>query len=228
VKKLNIYIVEDEPLIAATIETALEKQGFQVIGDAETFDEAILEIKQLKPDLVLLDIQLEGEKDGVDLALQLDQRNIPYLFLTSQTDPDTISRVKQTQPLGFIVKPFTESGLRSQIELAWHNFALTRDDFLIFKSEGQTYKVNQKDIRYLKAFDNYCYVVTPNHQYLVPKTLKHTSENLNPTHFAKPHRSYVVNLRKVTSVGLDHIILDGETIPLTLGNKELMKQKLEK
>lgn len=227
-KKLNIYIVEDEPLIAATIETALEKQGFQVVGDAETYEESISEIKQLKPDLVLLDIQLEGEKDGVDLALQLDQRNIPYLFLTSQTDPNTISRVKQTQPLGFIVKPFTESGLRSQIELAWHNFALTRDDFLIFKSEGQTYKVNQKDIRYLKAFDNYCYVVTPSHQYLVPKTLKHTSENLNPTHFAKPHRSYIVNLRNVSSVGVDHIILDGETIPLTAGNKEVLKQKLRK
>ena len=133
---MRIYIVEDEPLITATIETALTKQGFKVVGDDESYEVAFEEIKQLKPDLVLLDIQLEGEKDGIDLALQLDQRNIPYLYLTSQTDPQTVLRVKETHPLGFIVKPFTETGLRSQIELAWHNFALTRDDFLIFKSES--------------------------------------------------------------------------------------------
>lgn len=225
--ELRIYIVEDEPLIAATIETALKKQGFSVIGEAETYEEALSEIKQLKPDLVLLDIQLEGEKDGIDLALQFDQRNIPYLYLTSQTDPETISRVKQTHPLGYIVKPFTEAGLRSQIELAWHNFALTRDDFLIFKSDGQTYKVNQKDIKYLRAFDNYCYVITQDNEYLVPKTLKHTSETLNPAHFGKPHRSFVVNLRRVTSVGLDSLKLDGETIPLSSGHKESIKQKLQ-
>ena len=223
---MRIYIVEDEPLITATIETALTKQGFKVVGDDESYEVAFEEIKQLKPDLVLLDIQLEGEKDGIDLALQLDQRNIPYLYLTSQTDPQTVLRVKETHPLGFIVKPFTETGLRSQIELAWHNFALTRDDFLIFKSEGQTYKVNQKEVKYLKAFDNYCYVITDHHEYLIPKTLKHTSETLNWAHFVKPHRSFVVNLRKVSSVGLDHLLVDGTTIPLTASNKELILQKL--
>jgi len=224
---LRIYIVEDEPLITATIETALTKHGLVVVGDAQDYEDALEEIRSLKPNLVLLDIQLDGDKDGIDLAVELDHRNIPYLYLTSQTDPHTIERVKATHPLGYIVKPFTESGLRSQIELAWHNFALTRDDYLIFKSEGQTYKLNQKDIRYLKAFDNYCYVVTDSHEYLVPKTLKHTSENLNPVHFAKPHRSYIVNLRRVSAVSTDHIIVDGQIVPLSAGQKDLFKTKIK-
>lgn len=226
-KNPTIYIIEDEPLIAATIETALKKQGFNVLGDAENYTDALEAIKKMKPDLVLLDIQLEGDKDGVDLAMEFDKRNLPYIFLTSQTDPHTIERVKKTQPLGFIAKPFTEAGLRTNIELAWHNFSLTKEEFLLFNSEGQTYKVNQRDIFYLKAFDNYCYVVTDKHSYLVPKTLKYTSINLNPIHFAQPHRSYFINLRKVNSISRDKINVAGEDIPLSASNKENIKQKLQ-
>ena len=225
-QKLSILIVEDEPLIAATIETALKKQGFYVIGDVETYEEALTEISTSKPDLVLVDIQLEGEKDGIDLATALDKRYIPYLYLTSQTDPSTISRVKETKPLGFIVKPFTEAGLRSNIELAWHNFSLTKDEFLIIKSEGETYKLNQEDILYLKAFDNYCYVITEAHSFLVPKTLKFTSESLNPVHFAKTHRSFIVNLRKVSKMTIDSLVVAGHSVPLTASHKEDIKLKL--
>ncbi|MCW5518916.1 response regulator [Aureitalea sp. L0-47] len=223
---LKIFIVEDEPLIAVTIETALLKQGFSVLGDAENYEEAIAAVQKEKPDLVLLDIQLEGEKDGVELAMEFDKRKIPYLYLTSQTDPETVNRVKETHPLGFIVKPFTEAGLRSHIELAWHKLSSTKNEFLVIKSEGETYKLNQQDILYLKAFDNYCYVVTKDHSYLVPKTLKFTSEGLNPAHFAKPHRSFVVNLRKVSKMTLDSLEIEGDLIPLSASNKESIKEKL--
>ena len=223
---LRIYIVEDEPLIVVTIETALEKYGFEVAGDAESFEDAITDIKKNKPDLVLLDIQLEGEKDGIDLALEFERRNIPYLFLTSQTDPGTVERVKQTHPLGFIVKPFTEAGLRSNIELAWHNLSQSKDEFLVIKSEGETYRLDQSEILYLKAFDNYCYVVTEKHKYLVPKTLKHTAEGLNPTHFVRSHRSFVVNLRKISKMTTDTLIVDGQSVPLSSTNKELIKERM--
>lgn len=223
---LDIYIVEDEPLIVATIETALQKYGFNIVGDAESYEDALADIRRNKPDLVLLDIQLEGQKDGIDLALEFDRRHIPYLFLTSQTDPGTVERVKQTQPLGFIVKPFTESGLRSNIELAWHNLSQSKDDFLIIKSEGETYRLDQKEILYIKAFDNYCYVVTEKHTYLVPKTLKHTAEGLNPTHFVRSHRSFVVNLRKITKMTTYTVLVNNQSIPLSAANKELIKERL--
>ena len=130
VKSLNIYIVEDEPLIVSTIEVALRKQGFYAVGDAEDYFTALNDIERLRPDLVLVDIQLSGSKDGVDLAEALDKRKQPYLFLSSQTDPNTIDRVKHTNPLGYIVKPFTETGLRTNIELAWHNYSDSKQHFL--------------------------------------------------------------------------------------------------
>ncbi len=226
-KALNIYIVEDEPLIAATVETALKKQGFKVMGDSDEYDEALQAIDKKRPDLVLVDIQLEGAKDGIDLAIQLDKRKIPYIYLTSQTDPSTIERIKQTEPLGYIVKPFTEAGLRSNIELAWHNFSLTAEEFILLKSEGRTHKVNQASIHYLKAFDNYCYVITSSDKYLVPHTLKHTSEQLNLKNFVQPHRSYWVNLLKISSVATSNLSVNGEIIPLSASRKENILARLK-
>ncbi|WP_186991925.1 LytR/AlgR family response regulator transcription factor [Constantimarinum furrinae] len=225
-KSLNIYLVEDEPLIVATITTTLINQGFNVIGNSDEYEEALIAIDKSLPNLVLLDIHLEGVKDGIDLAKQLDERNIPYLYLTSQTDPHTITRVKETQPLGFIVKPFTEAGLRSNIELAWHNFSLTNEDFILLKSKGRIHKINQASIKYLKAFDNYCYVITASEKYLVPHTLKKTSELLNLNNFVQTHRSYWVNLKKIDSVSTSSIYINKEEIPLSTSHKVAVLTKL--
>jgi DNA-binding LytR/AlgR family response regulator len=224
---LSIYIVEDEPLIVSTIETALLKQGYKVLGDAEDVVSAIKDIRTLQPDLILIDIQLEGDQDGVDLALELDKDQLPYLFLTSQTDPETVARVKQTNPLGYIVKPFTEAGLRSNIELAWHNYESRNTDFLMLKSEGRLHKINQDSILYLKAFDNYCYVYTASKSYLVPHTLKYMAEQLNKNNFIKTHRSYWVNLNHIDSVGINELVLKTEPIPISASQKSLVLSKLK-
>ena len=226
-KSLNIYIVEDEPLIAATIKAALLKQGYNVVGDAEDAVTALKDIAMLQPDLVLLDIQLDGNKDGVDLAQELDLQQIPYLYLTSQTDPETIERVKATQPLGYIVKPFTEHSLRSNIELAWHSYEVENAGFLIIKSEGRTYKINQSSILYLKAFDNYCYVFTTTRSYLVPHTLKYMSKKLNDTLFIQTHRSYWVNISHVDGIESNKLFLKTAPIPLSNSQKNIVMEKIK-
>lgn len=226
-KSLNIYIVEDEPLIVSTIEVALRKQGFFAIGDAEDYTSALRDIELLKPDLTLIDIQLSGDKDGVDLATELDKKNLPYLFLSSQTDPNTIERVKHTNPLGYIVKPFTETGLRTNIELAWHNYNESKQHFLNIKHEGRLHRINQNSISYLKAYDNYCYIVTNTKTYLVPHTLKHISEQLQGNDFIKAHRSYVVNLKHILSVDKNTLSLSNDSIPVSASQKSLVVSRLK-
>lgn len=227
-KKPKIYIVEDDPIIAATIETALEKQGYTIIGDAEDYSTALKEIQEIKPDLILLDIQLEGEKDGIDLATALDKEDIPYLYLTSQTDPNTITRVKATKPLGYIVKPFTENGLRSNIELAWHNLSLTAREYVLIRAEGYVHKIDQSTIKYLKAFDNYCYIITTDRKILVPHTLKKTSAQLNPSNFIRTHRSYLVNQQHIKGIHQDKVVLnDEESIPLSGSKRALVLKTLD-
>ncbi|EDM44292.1 transcriptional regulator [unidentified eubacterium SCB49] len=224
--KLKIYIVEDEPLILMNLKMALKKRGITVIGSSDEYDEAIEDINKLKPTLVLLDIQLESEKDGVNIANYLDKLNVHYMYITSQTDPDTLARVKETNPLGYIVKPFTEAGLLSNIELAWHSISKENEEVIHIKSDGKKITINQASIQYLKAFDNYCYIITATNQYIVPHTLKHTSEMLNQKHFFQSHRSYWVNLRKISAIKADCILIENHQIPLSYGNKKALKKIL--
>lgn len=223
---LKIYIVEDDPLISFTIETALKKHGYGICGSADNFEEAFDEIKQKSPDLVLVDIQLDGQKDGVDLAEKLDVLKIPYLYLTSQTDPHTIKRVKETRPLGYIVKPFTENGLRSNIEIAWNNYK-NEEEYITFSANNELHKIKQSQILYLKAFDNYCYVITSEREYLVPKTLKFLAAQLNTEKFTKTHRSYFVNLLKIEAMRADSILINNVEVPVSNSKKIHLKQLLQ-
>ena len=208
------------------LKMALKKKGIQVLGSSDEYDEAIEEINKLKPSLVLLDIQLEGDKDGVDVAEYLDKMNVHYMYITSQTDPNTLARVKETNPLGYIVKPFTEAGLLSNIELAWHSIAKEDEEVIHIKSDGRKITINQASIQYLKAFDNYCYIITAAGEYIVPHTLKSTSEMLNQEHFFQCHRSYWVNLRKISAVKTDSVLIEDKEVPLSYGNRKKLNDYL--
>lgn len=225
---VRIYIVEDEPLIVATIEVALKKGGYTIVGDSDNAADAIREIPLFCPDLVLIDIHLESEESGIEVARALDKSRTPYFYLTSQTDPSTLLKVKKTNPLGYIVKPFTEAGLRSSIEVGWNSYSRSTPEYLVFTSEGIRYRLNQEQILYLKAFDNYCYVFTETAQYLVPKTLKYISGELNPEKFFKIHRSYWVNVPHISSVGNATVRLGEIELPVAQNFKRTLLEKLGK
>ena len=224
---VRVYIVEDEPLIVATIETALKKSGYTVVGDSDNAADALREIRLFLPDLVFIDIRLESEISGIEVAHQLDKLKVPYFYLTSQTDPHTLQRVKNTNPLGYIVKPFTEAGLRSSVEVGWNNYRKSEPEYVVFTSDGIRHRLNQEQVIYLKAFDNYCYVFTETDQYLVPKTLKYLSSKLNPERFCKIHRSYWVNISHISSVGNTAVWLGETEVPLAHNFKEILLTRLQ-
>ncbi|NQX91718.1 MAG: response regulator transcription factor [Flavobacteriales bacterium] len=226
-KGTKIYIVEDEPLIAMTITTVLRKMGFIIIAEpASSVKEAKEGIASTQPDLVMVDIQLEGQEDGTALAKYLELMGIPYMYLTSQTDPLTLAKVKETSPLNYLVKPFTESGLKTSIEVTWHNFLKLQANDLVFYSDQSQHVVRQQDVLYLKAFDNYCYLYTKKQRHLIPKTLKHMWEQLDERLFAKCHRSYVINLQHIQSMEGDELVVQGTRIPVSRSQKQEIKQRL--
>ncbi len=118
-KKLEILIVEDEALIAKDIEISLRQLDYSIVGIAYDSVAALDMIHSRNPDLVLLDIELNSEMTGIDIAKVLnDKYKIPFIYLTSFSDPCTIDAVKKTLPFGYILKPFSERELYSAIELA--------------------------------------------------------------------------------------------------------------
>lgn len=120
----KILIVEDEPVIAENVSLYLDNNDFEVSGIAYDSDEAFEQLKQNTPDAVILDINLEGDKDGIDIALHINQQyRLPFLFLTSYSDKNTLERAKDAKPAGYIVKPFNERTLLASLEIAISNHA---------------------------------------------------------------------------------------------------------
>ena len=120
-KGSSIMLVEDELITAADIQEALEETGYRVVGVVDNGRDAITQAGKLEPDLILMDIRLKGDIDGVDTAIQIRRRfDIPVVYLTAHADDQTLERAKQAEPLGYIVKPFRDQELHATIEMALH------------------------------------------------------------------------------------------------------------
>ncbi len=115
----KILIVEDEGIVSLHIKKTLEDLGYVVSGIAGSGEEAIIKAMENRPDLVLMDIVLQGIVDGIDAAEKIrDLFNIPVIYLTAYADDSTLERAKMTTPFGYIVKPFKERDLYIAIEFA--------------------------------------------------------------------------------------------------------------
>lgn len=117
--KVNILIVEDEAIVALDIKRTILKMGFSVTNMARNHDDALCSIKEKSPDIILLDIHLKNSKDGIETAKEIQKiANIPIIYLTAFSDDKTIERAVQTNPVGYLVKPFKREDLKSTLQLA--------------------------------------------------------------------------------------------------------------
>lgn len=115
----RLFIVEDEAIIAMDLAEQLEEFGFDVVGVAYDGESALAQLKDLDPDLILMDIVLGSGADGVETAERILQtRSIPIIFLTAFSDPDTVMRAAKTAPYGYLTKPYNAQALRASIEIA--------------------------------------------------------------------------------------------------------------
>jgi DNA-binding response OmpR family regulator len=117
--KINILIVEDEAIVALDIKRTILKMGFCVTNMVTNHDDALTSVKEETPDIVLLDIHLKNSKDGIEIAKAIKQiADIPIVYLTAFSDDKTIERAVQTNPVGYLVKPFKRDDLKSTLQLA--------------------------------------------------------------------------------------------------------------
>ena len=125
----KILVVEDEAVVARDLEQTLIRLGFEVVAVAQFAAEAVGKVAETHPDLVLMDISLQGEKDGVQAAEVIGQRfATPVVFLTAHTDQATVARAQATKPAGFIVKPFNRDKLHETIAHALGVEAVVPDE----------------------------------------------------------------------------------------------------
>ncbi len=123
--KTRILIVEDEMIVALDLEDRLQAMGYEVLGAVQAGEEAVARATQLHPDLILMDIMLKGEIDGIAAAAEINRLfSIPIIFLTASTDEKTLERAKFTGPFAYVLKPFEDRELRVNIEITTYKHGL--------------------------------------------------------------------------------------------------------
>ncbi len=140
--KANILIVEDEAIIASVIAGALKKFDYEVVDILNSGEAAVAAALQKKPDLILMDIRLQGAMDGISAAERIqEQLDIPIIYLTAYADEPTLERAKKTKPYGYIPKPFQEIELKTTIEMALYK-------------HGFEVQLKESEARFRSLFEN--------------------------------------------------------------------------
>ena len=248
-EKINIFIVEDESIVAKDIQNSLTKLGYNVVGIANNGADAIEKVVELAPDLVLMDIMIKGNLTGIEASEKIkEQINVPVIFLTAYADESTLTRAKITEPYGYILKPFKEIDLHSNIEMAIYKHredaALLKErdflyslvenkeegsnDMLFVKANGKLVKVHLKDIYYVEALKDYVTINTLYARYTVHSTMKEIDKKLGNGEFARIHRSFIARLDKIQSIDSQNVILedDKKIIPVGGAYKDELLQRL--
>ena len=224
--KIKILVVEDEIIIADNICYVLDDLGYQAFEPAINFSQAVESLENNKPDIAILDIQLVGKKDGIDLAYKIKQDyNIPFIFLTSNSDISTIERVKKLDPHAFLVKPFNREELFASIEIALHNFVKGKDplksednivikDALFVKTNRSFEKICFSDILFLKSDHVYVEIHTlQKRTFLMRGSMQSCLDKLSDKFF-RTHRSYIINLEHLNSFTSTEVDIEGEIVPI--------------
>jgi two-component system LytT family response regulator len=234
--KINILLIEDTKSEEEALTSVLLENDYNIVGVATNYTEALTLFYQHKVDLVIIDVFLNGQPEGITFAETITiTPNVakPFVFLTSSKDRQIFERAKLTKPFSFLLKPFNELEVLYAIEMAIEKFyeqtnvfvseeqdTVIGNSHLFIKKKNALKKVALQDIIYIEVEERYCNIITSNENYLVALSLTKITEFLDNNTFAKTHRNYIVNTNKISEIILSEnlIVLEGN-YKVTLSEK---------
>lgn len=236
--KINVLVVEDESIVSKDIQHSLKKLGYNVVGAASTGEKAIELAMSTVPDIILMDIMLKGQMNGIEAADEIRKSySIPVIFLTAYADESTLSKAKVTEPYGYILKPFKEIDLHTTIEMAIYKhgreqevvkerdllFSLvenkdsTQKGFIFVKSNSKLVKLKSEDIYYIEALKDYVVIHTPDTRYTIHSTMKDIDSKMGHEEFIRVHRSFIVRMDKIATIEYPNLTLDNMDKQIPIG-----------
>jgi len=244
---MDIIVVEDESIVAKDIQVCLRKLGYNVIGVFDRGEDVVEAIKDMDPDLVMMDIQLKGDITGIQAADKIrKEKNIPVIFLTAYTDRNTVDKAKETEPYGYIIKPFKEIDIQTAIEIAMYKhsremavkkerdfyYSLVEkqggNDMMFVKANQRLVKIKYKDIYFIEALKDYVVINTLERRYTIHSTMKDIEQKMPEADFVRVHRSFIVRLDKIKEIDHSNVVMenDKKIIPVGGSYKDALQQKL--
>lgn len=230
----DILIVEDNVIIADDLQQIIEGFGYNVLGNVISYEKAVDFLLNNKIDLVLIDINLATEKTGIDLAKYINLNfKIPFIYLTSNIDEQTINDASKTIPAAYLVKPFDADTIYTSIEVAVNSFFNRKVDdvnlkgFIYVKKNNLYHKVKIEDIYYIKSDNIYIEVFVKNDQkFLIRNTLKEFIKKL-PSSFFKCNKSYIINSNEINSFSMNYVFINNTQISVSKEFKPYLKSLLD-
>jgi len=247
---LNILIVEDEILVATDIEESLESLGYTVQNAVAYGQAAIDEVEKKLPDVILMDIMLKGEMTGIEAANIIRKKHdVPIVYLTANADIATINKAKISLPYGYIIKPFTEKDLQTNIEIARFKFEndmkskMESDQFNRFFKHDDTEKneiivlgnkglekISLKGVYYIEQQDDKSVVFLAEDEVYLQKSLDECEKLFPPDKFIRVSDLYIVNIDKIFIVKFPEIVIADKmtVIPVDEDKRALLEDELKK
>lgn len=241
---IKILIVEDNVIIADDMQSMLEEIGYEIVDNVIVYEQAEEVLKTQHVDLVLIDIILASDKTGIDLGKLIREKyNIPFIFVTSNSDRATVENAKTVKPNGYLVKPFEQQDLYTSIEIALSNFIYNGDassqdniineadlpmsnsvlkDSIFVKKQHLYYRIQFDDIQFIKADNVYLEVNTVDKKFLVRSPLKDYLGKLPGNKFYRAHKSYIVNVDHIDAINSKDIMINNNLIPISKDFKEFI------
>ena len=224
---LRILVVEDEVLVATDIEESLESLGYSVQNAVATGKAAIEEVEKNLPDVILMDIMLKGNMTGIEAANIIRQKhNVPIIYLTANADISTIEKAKVSLPYGYIIKPFTEKDLRTNIEIARFKFEndikskVESDQFnqffglgagakthLIVEGEKGFEKINPDEVYFIEKQDEKSVIHFVDNEIASKSSIEEIGKLFASDNFFRVSELYIVNVDKIFMVKFPEIII---------------------
>ncbi len=222
----RILIVEDEILLAEAVKLDLEKLGYLVVGISSNYDDAIAKVRAYKPELILLDILLNGNKSGIELANSLNhQFGIPFVFLSSNTDDIILSKAAKENPMSYLLKPININHLKTTLKIIFAQNKKSDNRFLFVKNGHFKVKINIDTLIYLQSSHPYTILYSIDKKFTIRDSMQNILDMLPKDEFIKIHKSYAVNKSKVVECTSSKITLN-DILHLPVGRlykKEVME-----
>ncbi len=227
------------------MQSMLEEIGYEIVDNVIVYEQAEEVLKTKQVDLVLIDIILASARTGIDLGKHIREKyNIPFIFVTSNSDRATVENAKTVKPNGYLVKPFEQQDLYTSIEIALSNFnylekpdgsdgneqfgndrllsnSILKDSIFV-KKQHLYYRIQFEDIQFIKADNVYLEVNTVDKKFLVRSPLKDYLEKLPSKKFYRVHKSYIVNVDHIGAINSKDIMVNNTLIPISKEFKEFI------
>ena len=218
--EFKILIVDDEVLIAEFLKDELVAVGYQNIALAHNRKQAFEMMSEYRPQLVLLDIRIKNEREGIEIAEEINKTfKIPFIYITAHSDKEIVEHALSTKPAGYITKPFKQIDVYAAVHLVETNLEKVKENFLVFKDGYADIKLSVDDILYAQSDDNYIHIHTTTKKYTLRNTLEWFKEITPEGLFHRTHRSNIVNITKITKSTSKSVFIGEIEIPVSRGNQ---------